>query len=81
MTLERLRSSAGESEVEVPRTRPPYPEEFGREVIRLARLGDQPQRKLARSLGISDVTLRSWLKAEKADRGERPGRLSALHLR
>jgi len=60
----------------VPRTRPPYPEEFRREAIRLAQLGDKPQRKLARDLGISDVTLRNWLKAEKAERGERPGGLS-----
>jgi transposase len=54
----------------VPRTRPPYPEEFRREAIRLAQLGDQPQRKLARSLGISEVTLRHWLKEEKASRGD-----------
>jgi len=60
----------------VPRTRPPYPEEFRREAIRLAQLGDKLQRKLARDLGISDVTLRHWLKAEKAARGERPGGLS-----
>jgi transposase len=61
----------------VPRTRPPYPEEFRREAIRLAELGDQPQRKLAKSLGISDVTLRHWLKEEKTSRGERPGGLSS----
>jgi transposase len=61
----------------VPRTRPPYPEEFRREAIRLAQLGDQPQRKLARSLGISDVTLRHWLKEEKSSRGERSGGLSS----
>ena len=61
----------------MPRTRPPYPEEFRREAIRLAQLGDQPQRKLAKSLGISDVTLRHWLKEEKASRGERPGGLSS----
>ena len=60
----------------MPRTRPPYPEEFRREAIRLARLGDRPQRKLAKDLGISDVTLRNWLKEEKAARGERPGGLS-----
>ena len=42
----------------MPRTRPPYPEEFRREAIRLAQLGDKPQRKLAKDLGISDVTLR-----------------------
>jgi transposase len=60
----------------VPRTRPPYPEEFRREAVRLARLGDKPHSRLAKDLGISDVTLRNWLKEEKADRGERPGGLS-----
>jgi transposase len=61
----------------VPRTRPPYPEEFRREAIRLAQLGDKPQRQLAKDLGISDVTLRHWLKEEKASGGERPGGLSS----
>jgi transposase len=60
----------------VPRTRPPYPEEFRREAIRLAELGDKPQRKLAKDLGISEVTLRNWVKQEKAERGERPGGMS-----
>ena len=60
----------------MPRTRPPYPEEFRREAIRLAQLGDKPQRKLAKDLGVSDVTLRHWLREEKAARGERPGGLS-----
>jgi transposase len=60
----------------VPRTRPPYPEGFRREAIRLAELGDKPQRQLARDLGISDVTLRNWIKQAKAERGERPGGLS-----
>ena len=61
----------------MPRTRPPYPEEFRREAIRLARLGDKPQRQLAKDLGISDVTLRNWLKQEKVERGVRPGGLSS----
>ena len=61
----------------VPRTRPPYPEEFRREAIRLAQLGDKPRCCLAKDLGISDVTLRNWLKEEKAAKGERPGGLSA----
>jgi transposase len=60
----------------VPRTRPPYPEEFRREAIRLARLGEKPHSRLAKDLGISDVTLRNWLKEEKSSRGERPGGLS-----
>lgn len=60
----------------MPRTRPPYPEEFRREAIRLALLGGKPRRQLARDLGISDVTLRNWLKQVRAERGERPGGLS-----
>ena len=39
-------------------------------------LGDRPRRQLAKGLGISDVTLRNWLKQERAERGERPGGLS-----
>jgi transposase-like protein len=35
----------------MPRTRPPYPEEFRREAVRLARPGDKPQRKLAKVWG------------------------------
>jgi transposase len=61
----------------VPRTRPPYPEEFRREAVRLARLGDRPQRRLAKDLGISDVSLRRWIREEQAACGERPGGLSS----
>ena len=61
----------------MPRTRPPYPEEFRRGTIKLALLGDKPQRQLAKDLGISDVTLRHWIKQDEAERGERPGGLSS----
>jgi transposase len=61
----------------VPRTRPPYPEEFRREAVRLARLGDKPQRRLAKDLGISDVSLRRWIREKQAAGGERPGGLSS----
>ena len=61
----------------MPRTRPPYPEEFRREAIRLAQLGDKAQRQLARDLGISDVSLRRWIREEQAAGGERPGGLSS----
>ena len=61
----------------MPRTRPPYPDEFRREAIELARISSKSQRQIAEDLGISDVTLRHWLKEEKAARGERPGGLSS----
>ena len=60
----------------MPRTRPPSQEEFRPEAIRLARLGERPQRQLAKDLGISEVTLRNWVEQEKAEPGERPGGLS-----
>jgi transposase-like protein len=56
----------------VPRTRPPYPEEFRREAIRLAQLGDKPQRKLARDLDISDVPF----VGEQSSRRRRPAGFS-----
>jgi Sigma-70, region 4 len=45
----------------VPRTRPPYPPEFRREAIELARISSKSQRQIAEDLGLSDVTLRNWV--------------------
>jgi transposase len=61
----------------VPRTRPPYPEEFKREAIELIRLTGKSIRQAAKDLGISEVSLRNWVKQAAADAGERPGGLSS----
>jgi transposase len=62
----------------VPRTRPPYPEEFRHEAFRLARLGAISRSAgCAKDLGISDVSLRHWIREEQAAGGERPGGLSS----
>jgi transposase len=60
----------------VPRTRPPYPEEFRREAVKLVRLMGKSQRQVAEDLGISDVTLRNWIKQAERDEGKRPDGLS-----
>jgi transposase len=60
----------------VPRTRPPYPEEFKREAIELVRISSKAQRQIAEDLGISDVTLRHWVKQAERDEGKRPNGLS-----
>jgi len=60
----------------VPRTRPPYPPEFRREAIELARISSKSQRQIAEDLGISDVTLRNWSKQAERDAGKRPDGLS-----
>ncbi|MBV9536950.1 MAG: transposase [Solirubrobacterales bacterium] len=60
----------------MPRTRPPYPEEFRREAIELARISSKSQRQIAEDLGISEVTLRSWIKQAERDEGKPPDGLS-----
>jgi transposase len=60
----------------VPRTRPPYPDDFRREAIELARISSKSQRQIAEDLGISDVTLRNWIKQAERDDGKRPDGLS-----
>jgi len=60
----------------VPRTRPPYPPEFRREAIKLVRISSKSQHQIAEDLGISDVTLRNWIKQAERDEGKRPDGLS-----
>ena len=60
----------------MPRTRPPYSEEFKRETIELVRISSKSQRQIAEDLGISDVTLRNWVKQAERDAGKRPDGLS-----
>jgi transposase-like protein len=51
-----------------------YPEEFKAEAVRLARsFPEKSIRQLAYELGISDQTLRNWIKQAQIDRGEREG--------
>ena len=54
----------------MPRTRPPYPPEFRREAIKLVRISSKSQHQVAEDLGISDLTLRNWVK--QAERDFRP---------
>ena len=56
----------------MPRTRPPYPEEFRREAVELVRLG-RSMRDVAESLGVSAQTLRNWSKQIDVDAGRREG--------
>jgi len=56
--------------VTVPRTRPPYPDEFRREALELLRAGRTP-RELAEALGVSEQTLRNWRRQDQVERHER----------
>jgi transposase len=70
----RLRTQCAERRA-VPRTNPPYPPEFRTEAIRLVRASDEehPIPRIAREIGVSYGTLRSWLNQDEIDSGEREG--------
>ena len=61
----------------MPRTRPPYPEEFKREAIELVRMTGKSARQVATDLGISEVSVRNWIKQADRDAGRRPDGLSS----
>jgi transposase len=46
----------------VPRTRPPYPPEFRAEAVRLIRSSGKPLSQISKDLGVSEQTLRVWIK-------------------
>ena len=57
----------------MPKSKPPYPEEFRREAVELVRLSGKPSVQVAKDLGVSDMTLRNWLKQADVDAGKREG--------
>jgi transposase len=64
--------------VSVPRTRPPYPESFRREAVALVRREGRSIRDVADSLGVSQQTLRTWVKQVALDAGERDDGLTSV---
>ena len=60
----------------MPRTRPPYPPEFRAEAVELIRSGAKGYRELSRDVGVSDQTLRNWVRQADIDAGRRHDGLS-----
>jgi transposase len=54
----------------MPRSRPPYPEEFRREAVQMVRSGRRPS-DVATSLGVTEQSLRNWVKRDQLERRER----------
>jgi transposase len=54
----------------------PFPPEFRRDVVALARKGETPLRQIAKDFGISESCLHRWLKIADTDDGIRPGTTS-----
>jgi transposase len=57
----------------VPGPTPHYPPEFKQEALRLFRSSERSFSEVAKELGISDESLRRWVKQAEIDAGERDG--------
>jgi transposase len=58
----------------VPGATPSYPPQFKREAVRLVRSSpDRSIAQIAKELGVSDNSLRSWVKQFEIDQGEQEG--------
>ena len=51
----------------------PYPPEFRRRAVELARLHEKPIARIAEELGIADATLHGWLRQADIDEGHQEG--------
>ena len=51
----------------------PFPREFRRDVVRVARQGDAPLTQIAAGFGVSEATVHNWLKRADVEEGHRPG--------
>jgi transposase len=60
----------------MPKSRPPYPEQFRREAVQLVRDGRSIP-DVAASLGVTAQSLRNWVRQDEADRGERSDQLTS----
>ena len=60
----------------MPKSRPPYPEQFRREALELVRQGRSIP-DVAESLGITAQSLRNWKRQDDRDRGERDDGLTS----
>lgn len=61
----------------VPNTHPPYPAEFRREMVELAR-GGRSARSLGKEFGVSDQAIRNWLRQADLDEGRREDGLTTV---
>jgi transposase len=57
----------------MPRSRPPYPEQFRREAVELVRTSGRSIKEIAGDLGVTEQSLRNWVKQQEVDVGTRPG--------
>ncbi|MBF6166987.1 transposase [Streptomyces gardneri] len=51
----------------------PYPEEFRRDVVAVARKGEIPLTQIAKDFGISQSCVKNWVRQADIEDGHRPG--------
>jgi transposase len=51
----------------------PYPEEFRRDVVAVARRGEASLEQIAKDFGVSANSITNWLKKADIDEGVKPG--------
>ena len=57
----------------MPKAPPPYPPEFREEAVRLVQSSGKRVSEVAKDLGVSYETLRTWVKRQQVDNGNAPG--------
>jgi transposase len=60
----------------MPRSKPPYPAEYRARIVELARSG-RTIRSLAKEFGVTDTTIRNWLRQADLDQGRRTDGLTS----
>ena len=60
----------------MPKSKPPYPDQFRREALELVRQG-RSITDVAESLGITAQSLRNWRRQDERDRGDRDDGLAS----
>lgn len=61
------------------KTKPPYPQQFKAEAVRLVSSSSKPVSEIARELGVSYESLRHWVKQSQIDDGQREGLTTDEH--
>ena len=61
----------------MPKSKPPYPDQFRREALELVRQGRSVP-DVAESLGITAQSLRNWKRQDERDRGQRDDGLASV---
>ena len=60
------------------RARRSFTAEFKADAVRLCRAGDRGIRQVARDLGLTETSLRTWVRSADAEPGSAPGGVEAL---